>query len=55
MLVDKVILRTDIMNVYGFVVDLRENVRRVGEEKITLCMAEMRGSALVGDLFSGIK
>ena len=29
-IVDGVILGTDIMNAYGFVVDLRENVLRVG-------------------------
>ena len=30
--VDEVILGTDIMNTYGFVVDLRKNVLRVGQE-----------------------
>ena len=37
-IVDEVILGTDIMNAYGFVVDLRENVLKVGQEKIKLCM-----------------
>ena len=32
------------MNAYGFVVDLRDNVLRVGQEKIKLCMAKMTGS-----------
>ena len=41
---DEVILGTDIMNAYGFVVDLRENVLTVGQEKIKLCMAKMTGS-----------
>ena len=44
-IVDNMILGTDMMNVYGFVVDLRENVLRVGEEKIKLCMAQMIWSA----------
>ena len=43
-IVDEVILGTDIMNAYGFVVHLRENVLKVGEEKIKLCMAKMTGS-----------
>ena len=42
--VDEVILGTDIMNVYGFVVDLRENVLKVGQQKIKLCTAKMTGS-----------
>ena len=36
--VDEVILGTDIMTDYGFVVDLRENVLTVGQEKINLCL-----------------
>ena len=43
-IVDEVILGTDIMNAYGFVVDLRENVLKVGQEKIKLCMAKITGS-----------
>ena len=43
-IVDEVILGTDIMNAYGFVVDLRENVLKVGQEKIKLYMAKMTGS-----------
>ena len=43
-IVDEVILGTHIMNAYGFVVDLRENVLKVGQEKIKLCMAKMTGS-----------
>ena len=43
-IVDEVILGTDIMNAYGFIVDLRENVLKVGQEKIKLCMAKMTGS-----------
>ena len=43
-IVDEVILRTDIMNAYRFVVALRENVLKVGQEKIKLCMAKMTGS-----------
>ena len=35
-IVDEVILGTDIMNAYGFVVDLREIVLKVGQEKICL-------------------
>ena len=42
---NEMILGTDIMNAYGFVVDLRENVLKVGQEKIKLCMAKMTGSA----------
>ena len=42
-IVDEVILGTDII-AYGFVVDLRENVLKVGQEKIKLCMAKMTGS-----------
>ena len=42
-IVDEVILGTDTMNAYGFVVDLRENVLKVGQEKIKLCMAKMTG------------
>ena len=38
------ILGTDIMNAYGFVVELRENVLKVGQDKIKLCMAKMTGS-----------
>ena len=33
-IVDEVILGTDIMSAYGFVLDLRENVLKVGQEKI---------------------
>ena len=44
-IVDKVILGSDITNAYGFIVDLKENVRRVGQGKIKLCMAKMTGSA----------
>ena len=33
-IVDEVILGTDIMNAYGFVVDSRENVLKFGQEKI---------------------
>ena len=43
-IVDEVILCKDIMNAYGFVVDLGENVLKVGQEKIKLCMAKMTGS-----------
>ena len=43
-IVDEVILGTDIMNAYGFVVDLRENILKVGQEKIKPCMAKMTGS-----------
>ena len=43
-IVDEVILGTDIMNAYGFVVDLRENVLRVGQEKIKLCIGKVNGS-----------
>ena len=43
-IVDEVILGTDIMNACGFIVNLRENVLRVGQEKIKLCMAKMTGS-----------
>ena len=43
-IVDEVILGTDIMNAYGFVVDLKENVLSIGQEKIKLCMAKMTGS-----------
>ena len=38
------ILATDVMNAYGFVADLRENVLRIGKEKINLCMAKMTRS-----------
>ena len=38
-IVDEVILGTDIMIAYGFAVDLRENVLRVGQVKMNLCMA----------------
>ena len=31
---DEVILGMKIMNAYGFIVDLRENVLRIGQEKI---------------------
>ena len=34
-IVDKVILGTDIMNAYGFVVDLRENFLKVGQETVS--------------------
>ena len=44
-IVDDVILGTDIMNAYGFIVDLREDVLKVGQDKIKLCMAKMTGSA----------
>ena len=44
-IIDEVILGTDIMNAYGFIVDLRENVLRIGQEKIRFCMAKMTGSA----------
>ena len=44
-IVDEVILGTDIMNASGFVMDLRENVLKVGQKKIKLCMAKMTGSA----------
>ena len=44
-IIDEVILGTDVMNAYGFVVDLRDNVLRVGQEKIKLRMAKMTGSA----------
>ena len=43
-IVDEVILGTNIMNAYGFVVGLRENVLKVGQEKIKLCMAKLTGS-----------
>ena len=43
-IVDEAILGTDIMNAYGFVVNLRENVLKAGQEKIKLCMAKMTGS-----------
>ena len=43
-IVDEVIFGTDIMNAYRFVVDLRENVLRVGQEKIKLCMAKTTAS-----------
>lgn len=33
-IVDEAILRTDIMNAYGSVVDLRQNFLSVGHEKI---------------------
>ena len=33
-IVDEVFLGTDIMNAYGFVVDLRKNILRIGQEKI---------------------
>ena len=36
--------RQDVMNAYGFIVDLRENVLSVGQEKIKLSMAKMTGS-----------
>ena len=39
------ILGTDIMNAYGFVVDLRENAVMVIQEKIKLFMAKMAGLA----------
>ena len=38
------ILGTDIMNACGFVLDLRKNVLKVGQEKIKLSMAKMTGS-----------
>ena len=43
--------RQSIMNAYGFIVDFRENVVRVGQEMIKLCMAEMIGfkQAMVAD------
>ena len=40
-IVGEMILGTDIMNDYGLVVDLRENVLKVGQEKIKLCMTKM--------------
>ena len=33
------------MNAYGFVAELRENVLKVGQEKIKLCMVKITGSA----------
>ena len=44
-IVGKMILGTDIIIGYGFVVDLRENVLKVGQGKIKLCMAKMTASA----------
>ena len=44
-IVDEVILGMNIMNIYGFVMDLRDNVLRVSEDKIQLCMAKLTGSA----------
>ena len=43
-IVDQVILGMDIVNTYGFIVDLRENILKVSQEKIKLCMAKMTGS-----------
>ena len=40
-IVGEVILGTDIMNAYGFVVDLRENVVKVGQGKIKLSIKQV--------------
>lgn len=37
----KIIVGTDIMNACGFVVDIRENVLRGGQEKIKLYLTKM--------------
>ena len=44
-IVDEVILGTDIMSAYGFVVDQRENVLKVSQEMIKFWMSKMTGSA----------
>ena len=42
-IVNKVVLGMDIMKVY--IVDLRENVLRLGQGKIRFCITKMTGSA----------
>ena len=43
--VDEMILDMDIMNAYGFVVNLIESVLKDVQEKIKHCMAKMTGPA----------
>ena len=43
-IVDEVTLCTNVMNAYRFVVDLRENILRAGQEKITCSTPEIIGS-----------
>ena len=39
-IVDEAILGVDIMNVYGFIVDFKNNVLRIGKEKVMLSTTE---------------
>ena len=43
-IVNEVIFGTDITSVYGFIVDLRQNVLIIGQEKIKFSTAEIIGS-----------
>ena len=43
--INEVILSTDIIDTYGFVVNLRENVLNVGQQNIKLRMTKVTGFA----------
>ena len=46
-IVDEVILGMDIMNAYRFIVNLRENVLKVGQDKIKLCICLLYTSSFL--------